>query len=103
MSADDECPEDLRPSRVTLIQRRFIDKLRLTELERHILASCYSDGYSEADVAGFLGVPAGAVRQTLRRACNKVVAAGLPRPRPYGRGSREELRAAVPALVEMTT
>jgi len=70
----------------------------LTPLERWTLIRCYSDGHSEAEVAGWRGVSQQAVDGVLRRAAAKLVAAGFPRPRPYGRGSRAELRRMLPGV-----
>ena len=66
---------------------------RLTSWERYCLAACYSDGATSRAVGEAAGVSAAAVRQTVRRAVERVVRAGLPRPLPWGVGTRAELRA----------
>ena len=72
----------------------------LTQAERYALVACYHEGNPTATVAAWLGVSRRAVSRTIRRASDKLAAVGLPRPQPYGRGSRDELRAAFPALAK---
>ncbi len=71
----------------------------LTAKQSYCLAACFSDGYSEAEVGRWLGISRSAVAQHIRRACDKLANLGLPCPKPYGRGSRAELRAVLPAVV----
>lgn len=71
---------------------------RLTALQAYVVAAIGCDGLTTADVASRLRVTPQAVSRVWNRASNRLVAVGLPAPRPWGRGSREELRRAVPAL-----
>jgi DNA-directed RNA polymerase specialized sigma24 family protein len=70
----------------------------LTSREQYILAAAYSDGVPEEELAERLGCSRQAVAATIRRASDKLARQGLPRPRPYGRGSRAELREIFPPL-----
>lgn len=70
----------------------------LTAWEQRVLVLCYADGQPEAVVADWYGKSRNAVVQTIRRAADKLQAAGFPRPRPHGRGNRSELRAALPMI-----
>lgn len=95
-------PDDVEPSPIERLQRAAVASLGLTDLESHVLARCYSDGETVAVVAGNLGRTVEEVREALGRACRKVVAAGLPMPRPHGRGNRAEVQATMPALMGLT-
>ena len=75
-----------------------VKRLRLSPLARYCLAACYSDGSTPAEVGERIGKSADAVESVIRRASEKLAAAGLPRPRPYGVGSRAEFRRAFPML-----
>jgi len=72
----------------------------LTDAERYAVVACYHEGYPAATVAAWLGVGRTAVAGAIRRASDKLAAVGLPRPRPYGRGSRDELRATFAPLAK---
>jgi len=74
----------------------LMEQVGLTPVEAHYLTQCYSEGFSESQVAQWCGVQQSTVAHAIRRACRKIVAAGLPHPQPYGRGSREELRRRFP-------
>jgi len=71
---------------------------KLTPLQAYVLGKCYSDGYSVGDVAEHLGIRREAVSRCLTAACDRVVRQGYPHPKPYGRGSREELRRLLPGV-----
>jgi len=60
----------------------------LTDAERYAVIACYHEGNPTGVVAAWLGVNRETVSRRIRRASDKLVGAGLPRPRPYGRGSR---------------
>jgi DNA-directed RNA polymerase specialized sigma24 family protein len=70
----------------------------LTIREQQALAACYSDGHDAVTAGRLLGVSPDRVRKAILRASDKLAAAGLPRPRPYGRGSRRELRRIMPGI-----
>jgi len=55
----------------------------LSNLEANCLVSCYSDGRSEAEVAGWLGRPVHVVENAIRRAKVKCELAGVPAPRRF--------------------
>lgn len=74
----------------------------LTVWQSYVLQKCYSDGYSEAEIAEFMGVRRDVVCTMLKRACDKLQVAGFPRPQPHGRGSREEFRRMLPELDHLT-
>ena len=71
----------------------------LSDTQKYFLAACYSDGFSYSEVARWFGISVETVKEQIRRASDRLAANGLPRPEPYGRGSREELRAALPCLM----
>jgi len=73
----------------------------LTPLEKHCLIKCYHEGHTESQVGEWLGKSRKAIAMVIHRACAKLVRQGLPRPRPYGRGSREELRSMFPMLADV--
>ena len=73
----------------------------LTPLEQHCLIKCYHEGHTESQVAEWLGKSRKAIAMVIRRASDKLARQGLPRPRPYGRGSREELRSMFPMLADV--
>ena len=70
----------------------------LSELEGWCLIQCYHEGHTESQVGEWLGRTTEAIEMAIRRACDKIEGQGMPRPQPYGRGSREELRACFPAV-----
>jgi hypothetical protein len=74
------------------------EPFRLTHLQAYVLVKCYHDGYTCATVARWLGKKRSAIAQAIRLACDKLIRQGLPRPRPYGRGSRRQLRAVLPSV-----
>jgi len=81
---------------------RRVEAAGLTDLQRYVVERIGSDGLTAADVAVLLDVTPQAVRRVWARASDRLVAAGLPAPRPWGRGSRRELRLAIPALSPYT-
>ena len=74
----------------------------LSDRQKYALTECYSEGIQQSLVALRLGVSTRAVERLLKRAGDRLASAGLPRPKPYGRGNRAELRRAIPALSPVT-
>ena len=70
----------------------------LTQLEWLALIGCYSDGLTEAAFAELHKITESSVKHAIRRACDKIVSLGMPHPKPYGRGSRAEIRAVCPSI-----
>ena len=70
----------------------------LSPLETHCLIWCFHEGFTAAEVAHSINRSTHAVNDAIKRACDKIVAQGLPRPKPYGRGSRAELMAWFPRV-----
>jgi DNA-directed RNA polymerase specialized sigma24 family protein len=70
----------------------------LTHLEEHALVQCYAEGYTAEQVAGWCGTTRTAIAHAVVRACDKIEGQGMPRPQPYGRRSRDALRAVAPFL-----
>jgi hypothetical protein len=85
-------------------RRLYIEGLHilgLTERQALALILCYCEGNSTSQVAQWWRCHPGAIESLIRRASKSLVKRGLPCPKPYGRGSRAELRAAFPGLVDM--
>ena len=70
----------------------------LTHLQAYVLVKCYHEGETCETVARWLGKKRSIIAKSICAACDKLVRQGLPRPRPYGRGSRRQLRAFLPSV-----
>lgn len=75
----------------------------LTPTEFNSLVYCYHEGHSQEQAAEWLRITQPAVTQAIESAKAKIVALGMPEPKPHGQHSREELRRAMPVLFRRLT